>query len=80
MIPVVFEMVASVKYRTLQKYRKNINADNKAKALSLFKYFDVNSKKDKESVLRGLENLVQYKLLTGWLFDKKLQFTIPAGF
>lgn len=80
MIPVVFEMVASVKYRTLQKYRKNINADNKSDAISLFKYFDVNSKKDKESVLRGLENLVQYKLLTGWLFEEKLQFTIPAGF
>ena len=80
MIPIVFEMVASVKYRTLQKYRKNINADSKVQAISLFKYFDVNSKKDKESILRGLENLVQYKLLTGWLFDRKLQFTIPAGF
>lgn len=80
MVPTSFFMTASVKYRTMHKYRKNIAADSGGKAESLFKLFEVESKKDKEAVLRGLENLIHHKLFTRWLFDKKFQFKVPKGF
>ena len=30
--------------------------------------------------MRGLENLVHYKMFTRWAYDQKLQFKVPAGF
>ena len=79
-IPITFFTTSSVKYRTLTKYRKNVNADTKEKPESLFSLFGVESKRDKESILRGLENLIQFKLFTRWAYDKKLTFKIPKGF
>jgi hypothetical protein len=69
MIPVVFSMVTSINYRTLHKYRKNIHPYIKNEPpVSIFKLFDVESTKDKENILKGLENLVHHKLLTHWLY------------
>ena len=82
-IPTSFFTTASVKYRTLSKYRKNVNADavnSNANPQSLFKMFGVDSKRDKEAILKGLENLIQFKLFTRWAYDKKLEFKVPKNF
>ena len=81
LIPTSFFTVQSIKYRTLRKYRKNIFADSKEqRPLALFSLFGVDSKKEKESILKGLENLIQYKLFTRWIRSEKLSFTVPKGF
>lgn len=80
LIPISFFTISSIKYRTLQKYRKDVNYDTNLKEESLFDLFGVESKKDKDSVLRGLENLIHFKLFTRWAYNKKLTFTIPKGF
>lgn len=82
-IPTSFFTTSSVKYRTLTKYRKNINADAEipnANPQSLFTLFGVDSKRDKENILKGLENLIQFKLFTRWAYDNKLKFKVPKGF
>lgn len=82
-IPTSFFTTSSVKYRTLSKYRKNINADSEnpnANPQSLFTLFGVDSKRDKENILKGLENLIQFKLFTRWAYDNKLKFKVPKGF
>ena len=79
-VPVSFFTTASVKYRTLNKYRKNVNAGTKLPSQSLFDLFGVDSKRDKDSILRGLENLIQFKLFTRWAYDHKLTFKVPKGF
>lgn len=80
-IPIAFFTAASVKYRTIHKYRNNVNAGVEGvKPESLFNMFGVDSRRDKESILKGLENLIQYKLLTRWLASEQLKFKIPAGF
>lgn len=85
MIPTSAFLANSVKYRTMHKYRKNVFSDFKGYGIefedtNIFKYFEVESKKDKESILRGLENLIHFKLFTRWAYDKKLQFRVPKGF
>lgn len=81
MIPTSAWMTMSVKYRTVHKYRKNAWADtNPDVTQSLFKMFGVDGKRDKESILRGLENLIQYKLFTRWGYDNQLHFKVPEGF
>jgi hypothetical protein len=46
----------------------------------LFDLFGVDSKRDKDSILRGLENLIQFKLFTRWAYNHKLTFKVPKGF
>ena len=79
-VPISFFTTASVKYRTLNKYRKNINSDVNAPSQSLFDLFGVDSKRDKDTILRGLENLIQFKMFTRWAYDHKLTFKVPKGF
>lgn len=82
-IPTSFFTTSSVKYRTLSKYRKNINADSAdptVNSQSLFTLFGVDGKRDKENILKGLENLIQFKLFTRWAYDNKLKFKVPKGF
>jgi hypothetical protein len=70
MIPVVFSLATSINYRTLHKYRKNIQPHVKDKTpISIFKLFEVEGTKEKDGILRGLENLVHHKLLTHWLHE-----------
>lgn len=80
MLPTAFFTTASLKYRTMSKYRKTAKFDKQGKPVSLFTLFDVESKKDKEAVLRGLEHLIHHKIFTRWLYDRKLQFKVPPGF
>lgn len=94
LIPSYFYNTSSIKYRTMRKYRRNINADFapkvsknnveyyevKEKPLSIFSLFDVDSSKDRNSINRGLENLIHYKLLQGWLNKEGIAFKVPAGF
>ena len=80
-IPTTFFNVVSVKHRTIQKYRQNVYADyDSKKPISLFDFFEADSKRDKEAIIKGLENMVHYKLLTRWLFDNQVKFKIPANF
>lgn len=79
-IPTSFFTTASIKYRTLHRYRKSADVDSKGNPISLFKMFEVESKKDKESILRGLEQLIHHKMFTRWLYDEKIQLKIPKGF
>ena len=80
-IPTAFFTTASIKYRTLKKYRQNVSRDTEdAKPVSIFNFFGVDSKREKEQILKGLENLIQYKLFTGWTSSKNLTFKVPAGF
>ena len=80
LIPTAFFTTSSIKYRTIHKYRQNVNLDESEKPLSLFKMFAVDGKKEKESIIKGLENLIHFKLLTRWIYDSKLQFKVPANF
>lgn len=48
--------------------------------LSLFNLFEVEGSKEKEQILRGLENLIQFKLFTRWAHSKNLKFKVPKGF
>lgn len=81
MIPSAFFMTSSIKYRTIHKFRRNIYADKSGeKVVPLFDLFEVSGNKEKEAILRGLENLVHYKMFTRWAYDQKLQFKVPAGF
>ena len=88
MIPTATFLTNSVKYRALHKYRSNARADStlntttpfNTKPVSIFKLFNVDSKRDKDSIIKGLENLIQFKLFTRWAYDKKLQFRLPKGF
>ena len=81
MIPVVFSLATSINYRTLHKYRKNIQPHIKDKApISIFKLFEVEGTKEKDSILRGLENLVHHKLLTHWLHEGQYKFKVPKDF
>ena len=67
MIPTSFFTMQSVKYRTLHKYRKNVLADVPGvRPMSLFSMFGVEGQKEKTAILKGLENLIQYKMLTRW--------------
>ena len=79
LIPTTFSMVSSVKYRTVHKYRKNVDS-NSDKPLSIFKMFEVDGRREKEQILKGLENLIHFKLLGRWLYDSKLQFKVPKDF
>lgn len=84
LVPVTFFMQSSIKYRTLRELRTGLyGSANK----TLFDFFEATSKKDKESILRGLENAIQNQLFTGWLqtytnkeTGKHLRFRVPAGF
>lgn len=84
LIPTAFFTVASIKYRTMHKYRKNIypiiNEESEVKPKSLFKLFAVDGTREKTAILKGLENLIQYKLFTRWAYNKKLQFKVPKDF
>ena len=87
LIPTTFYTNASVKYRTMRKYRLNIDSDPNHAPLSIFKYFNATSKKDKEAILKGLENAIQHQLLKGWLrtpisdSNPTLRsFKVPKGF
>ena len=81
MIPVVFSTITSINYRTLHKYRKNIHPYiTNEPPVSIFKLFDVEGTKEKENILKGLENLVHHKLLTHWLYEGQYRFKIPKGF
>ena len=80
-IPISFFTTSSIKYRTLAKYRKNVNSGTgNGQVISLFDMFEVDSKKDKDNILNGLENLIQFKLFTRWAYDRKLKFKIPKDF
>ena len=80
-IPTAFFTTASVKYRTLKRYRQNVYSDSESKKpVSIFNLFGVEGKREKEQILKGLENLIQYKLFTGWTSSKNLTFKVPAGF
>ena len=85
LIPTTFYMNASVKYRTMRKYRLNVDPTNTP--VSIFKYFNATSKKDKEAILKGLENAIQHQLLKGWLRTPISEesptlrsFRVPKGF
>ena len=80
MIPTAFFMTSSIKYRTIHKYRQNVDPENTEKPVSIFKLFGVDSRKEKESILKGLENLIHFKMFTRWVYDSKLQLKVPAGF
>ena len=69
LIPQAFFNVASVSYRTLYRYRKNVYADNNNEApVSLFNFFGVDGKKDKEAILRGFENMINFKMFAKWAY------------
>jgi hypothetical protein len=77
MIPTSAFIANSVKYRTMHKYRKNVYSDFKGEGIdfediNIFNFFEVESKRDKESILRGLDNLIHFKLFAHWAYDKKL--------
>jgi hypothetical protein len=57
-IPTAFFTAQSVKYRTLAKYRRNIHNNPDMESETLFDLFEVSGKREKEAVLRGLENLI----------------------
>lgn len=78
-IPDTFYSIVSIKARSIRKYRRNVESDS-SKSTSLFNFFGVESQRDKKSVLSGLENLIQYKLFSNWLFENKITFIIPKGF
>ena len=80
LIPTAFFEVASVKYRTVHKYRKDIYNGQRAKPKSLFSLFGVDGKSEKEAILKGLENLIHFKMFTRWAYDKKITFKVPKGF
>ena len=42
--------------------------------------FEVDGRREKEQILKGLENLIHFKLLGRWLYDSKLQFKVPKDF
>jgi hypothetical protein len=71
MIPTATFITNSVKYRALHKYRANAKADSSdtTKPVSIFKLFNVDSKRDKDSIIKGLENLIHYKLFMRWAYD-----------
>lgn len=80
-IPISFFTISSIKYRTLSKYRKNIYINDKnKKPQSLFSFFNVDGKKEKDQILKGLENLIQFKLFTRWAYNNDLTFKIPKDF
>ena len=80
MIPTAFFMTSSIKYRTIHKYRQNAKLNTSDKPQSLFKLLGIDGTREQESAIKGLENLIQFKLLTRWMYDKKLKLKIPAGF
>ena len=84
LIPTSFFMTSSIKYRTIHKYRKDVSSplpfDVETKPVPIFNLFGVDSKREKEAILKGLENLIQFKLFTRWAYDQKLQFKVPANF
>ena len=81
LIPQAFFNVASVSYRTLYRYRKNVYADNNNEApVSLFNFFGVDGKKDKEAILRGFENMINFKMFAKWAYDNQITFKVPKGF
>ena len=84
LVPVTFFMQSSIKYRTLRELRTGLYGSANQ---TLFDFFEATSKKDKESILRGLENAIQNQLFIGWLqtytskeTGKPLRFRVPAGF
>lgn len=79
-IPNTFYSIVSIKSRTIKKYRRNVETDPDKPSTSLFNFFGVESQKDKKSILSGLENLIQYKLFSNWLFENNITFKIPQGF
>ena len=83
MIPLAFFTASSIKHRIVHKYRKNVEADydtTSEKPVGLFDLLGLESKSDKESALKGLENLIHFKLFTRWAYDKQLRFTVPKDF
>jgi hypothetical protein len=40
----------------------------------------VDGKKEKDQILKGLENLIQFKLFTRWAYNNDLTFKIPKDF
>ena len=83
MIPLAFFTATSIKHRIVHKYRKNVEADYDTaseKPVGLFDLLGLESKSDKESALKGLENLIHFKLFTRWAYDKQLKFTVPKDF
>lgn len=83
MIPLAFFTSTSIKHRIVHKYRKNVEADYDSateKHVGLFDLLGLESKSDKENALKGLENLIHFKLFTRWAYDKQLRFTVPRNF
>lgn len=81
MLPTITFITNSVKFRALHKYRNNVNADNDSdNPLTLFNMFEVDGKKDKQQIIKGLENLIHFKLFARWAYDNDLQFQVPKGF
>ena len=86
LIPTTFYTNASVKYRTMRRYRLNVESNPHRTPVSIFDSFNATSKKDKETILKGLENAVQHQLLKGWLrtpipdTNMLRSFKVPKGF
>lgn len=73
-IPYYFLNQTSIAYRTKRKYIQAVNE------IPIFEYFNVYDSTSKDQILAGLDNLIHYKLLTGWLSEKNVSFEVPRSF